>query len=99
MSKRLLRPAKICDRLAVGPTKLWEDFVGRPGHEFIPGTTIRRLHMIRIGPRSVAATEDEVDRIIGELEAADEQIKPAARPQPHSGKSAGRAKGAANDAA
>jgi hypothetical protein len=96
MSKQLLRPATAADRLAVKPTKFWEDFVERPGHEFIPQTTVRRLRMIRLGPRSVAATEDEVDRVIDELAAAGGQIKAVPRPQPRSSKT-GRA-GATDDA-
>jgi predicted DNA-binding transcriptional regulator AlpA len=42
--------------LGIGRSKFWEDFV-RAG----------RLRLVRLGPRSVAVPEDELDALIDEL--------------------------------
>jgi hypothetical protein len=71
MSKRLLRPKQIYGRdgrIPVGRTKFNEDMVYRDGGEpNIPGTDVARLHLVRLGPRSVAAFEDEVDATVEAL--------------------------------
>ena len=56
MAKRILRPKEIYHRLGVGKTKFWQDFVATG-----------RLKLFRLGPRSVGATEDQVDALIDEM--------------------------------
>jgi predicted DNA-binding transcriptional regulator AlpA len=56
MAKKLLRPKEIQKRLGIGPTRFWDDYV-RNG----------KLKLKRLGPRSVAALEEDVDRLIDEL--------------------------------
>ena len=58
MSKRILRPKEVQRRLGIGHTNFWENYV-RPG----------RLRLVRLGPRSVGAIEEEVDALIDELAA------------------------------
>jgi hypothetical protein len=73
MAKRLLRPKQIWGRqgpIPVGRTKFDEDYVHHEGgDEFIPGTNIPRLRLVRLGPRSVAAVEQEVEAVIEQLMA------------------------------
>jgi hypothetical protein len=64
-SPRLLRPKEIYQRLGLGHTKVQTDyFFHQGGDPFIPGTRVRRLKLVHLGPRSVAALEDEVDALI-----------------------------------
>jgi hypothetical protein len=69
----LLRPSVLFGkhgRLGVGRTKFFEDYVHRnDGHlvQFVAGTRVRRLRLVRIGPRAVAAISDEVDQLIEAL--------------------------------
>lgn len=58
MAKRILRPKEIHKRLGVGKTKFWQDFIATG-----------RLKLVRLGPRSVGATEDQVDALIDEMVA------------------------------
>ncbi len=70
MAKKLLRRKAVLERLPVGRTKLDDDFVYHDGGDpFIPGTDIPRLRWVHLGPRSVAADEDEVDALIEALRA------------------------------
>ncbi len=71
MAVEMLRPKMARGRVAVGKTKFDEDFVdhGRHGETFIPGTTIRRLRPVRLGPRCIAFPSDEVDALIEALRA------------------------------
>jgi hypothetical protein len=83
MPKQLLRRKKICERLACGPTKFWEDFIESPGKLYVPGTNIRRLHPVRTGGRSVGVFEDDVDRLLNELAALPYEPNPVVRhPRP-----------------
>ena len=66
---RLLRPSLLYGkhgRLGVGRTKFFEDYVHRNDgavEQFIAGTSVRRLKLVKIGQRAVAAISDEVDRL------------------------------------
>jgi predicted DNA-binding transcriptional regulator AlpA len=57
--KRILRPKEVQQRLGIGHTNFWENFVAT-----------RRLRLVRLGPRSVGVIEDELDALIDELAAA-----------------------------
>jgi hypothetical protein len=67
---RLLRPSLLYGkhgRLGVGRTKFFEDYVHRNDgavEQFIAGTSVRRLKLVKIGQRAVAAISDEVDQLI-----------------------------------
>jgi hypothetical protein len=67
----ILRPADIFgsgNPLPVGHTKFWEDFVYKPGDsEFVPGTNIKRLKLVRLGERAVGAFADEVYQLVEAL--------------------------------
>ena len=59
-------------RLGVGRTKFFEDYVHRNDggvEQFIAGTSVRRLKLVKIGQRAVAAISDEVDQLIEALRA------------------------------
>jgi hypothetical protein len=56
--KRLLRPKQIWQKLAVGKTKFWEDFVATG-----------RIKLVDVGPNAKAAPEDEVDAVIDQIVA------------------------------
>ena len=72
---RLLRPSLLYGkhgRLGVGRTKFFEDYVHRNDgavEQFIAGTSVRRLKLLKIGQRAVAAISDEVDQLIEALRA------------------------------
>jgi hypothetical protein len=71
MMKQLVRRKQCIQRLAVGPTKFHSDIVARAGaSENIPGTNVRRLNMVHLGPRTSAAIEDELEKVIEGLRAA-----------------------------
>jgi hypothetical protein len=56
-------------RLAVGKTKLHEDYVLRdPKDPLIPGTDVPRLNLVYLGPKTPVTTDDEVDRVIAGLQ-------------------------------
>jgi predicted DNA-binding transcriptional regulator AlpA len=59
MAKRILRPKEAQQRLGIGHTNFWENFIGTG-----------RLRLVRLGPRSVGVIEDELDALIDELAAA-----------------------------
>jgi hypothetical protein len=67
---KLLRPNQIYGRgnpLPVGKTYFFQNFVhfeGGDAVQYIPGTDIPRLKLIRLGPRAVAALEDEVEALV-----------------------------------
>jgi hypothetical protein len=72
--KRALRPNQIYGRgnpIPVGRTKFFEDLVYcEGGDELIPGTSIPRLRLTRLGPRVLVGFADEVDAIVEALRAA-----------------------------
>ena len=61
---RLLRPSLLYGkhgRLGVGRTKFFEDYVHRNDgavEQFIAGTSVRRLKLVKIGQRAVAAISE-----------------------------------------
>jgi hypothetical protein len=58
-ARRLSRPKNVYGpqgRLPVGRTKFYEDYVNTG-----------RLRLVRLGPKSVAVVDDEVDKLITEL--------------------------------
>jgi hypothetical protein len=58
-ARRLSRPKNVYGphgRLPVGRTKFYEDYVNTG-----------RLRLVRLGPKSVAVVDDEVDKLIDEL--------------------------------
>jgi predicted DNA-binding transcriptional regulator AlpA len=69
MSKRLLRPKEAQKRLGVGHTNFWQNFVGTG-----------RLKLVRLGPRSVAVVEEELDTLIVQM-MAERDATPPAPPQ------------------
>jgi hypothetical protein len=74
-ARRLSRPKNVYGlqgRLPVGRTKFYEDYVNTG-----------RLRLVRLGPKSVAVVDDEVDKLIAELIAerdARHQGKAASNP-------------------
>ena len=55
--RRLVRPKEAQQRLGVGHTKFYADFVNTG-----------RLRLVELGPRSKAAVEDELDALIDRLD-------------------------------
>jgi hypothetical protein len=72
---KLIRVKEIFGRgkpIPVGQTKFLEDYVHNPRgpeEQFIPGTNVPRLKLVKIGPRAVAAFDDEIDALIEALRA------------------------------
>ena len=54
--KRLLKPRQILEKIPVGKTVLYQEFV-----------STGRIKLVRIGKRTVVAREEHVDRLIDEL--------------------------------
>ena len=73
----VIRPKGICDRLGIGESKLYEDFVARPGdeEECIPGTNVPKLKLVVLGPRAVGAVSTEIDALIMALAAERDAAK------------------------
>ncbi len=81
---RLLRLPAVYDKqtgaLPVGRTPFYEHYVLRQGGpENIPGTNVRRIPLIALGPKARAADEAEVNRVIRQL--ADQPAPQPWRPQ------------------
>jgi hypothetical protein len=56
-------------RLAVGKTKLHEDYLLHdPDDPLIPGTDVPRLSLVYLGPKTPVVTDDEVNRVIAGLQ-------------------------------
>jgi hypothetical protein len=56
------------NRIPVGKTKFYEDYVKHEGgEENIPGTDIPRLRLVYLGPRSSGGFTEDVDRVIEAL--------------------------------
>jgi len=68
MALRILRPNRLYGRdgrLGIGKTKFFKDLVYHDGGDpLIPGTSVPRLRLIRIGEKALGAVEDEVDGLI-----------------------------------
>jgi hypothetical protein len=81
---KLLRPNQIFGQsnpLPIGKTRFFQDFVHREGGDdvqYIPGTDIPRLKLVRLSARSVAALEDEVEALIGAWRDARDARRPFA---------------------
>jgi predicted DNA-binding transcriptional regulator AlpA len=56
MPRRIIRPKEAQQRLGVGHSKFYEDFVNTG-----------RLRLARLGPKSVGVIEDELDAFIDQL--------------------------------
>ena len=67
--KSISRPATAMARLGIGHSKFFADFCYRPGAgPYIPGsTTIKRLHLLRLGPRTSGVDDAELDAMIEAL--------------------------------
>jgi hypothetical protein len=70
MSLNMIRPSRLYGRtgkIGVGRTKFYQDIVYdrvKGGEQFVPGTSVPRLRLVRIGVKAVAAIDDEVDELI-----------------------------------
>jgi predicted DNA-binding transcriptional regulator AlpA len=66
--RKILRPKEAMTRLGCGHTKFYNDYVYRKGgDENVPGTSVRRLHSVPLGPRNVGLLEHEIDDLIDAL--------------------------------
>jgi hypothetical protein len=87
MAIRMLRPKVVQAQIGVGKTKFNDDFIdhGRDGEgRYIPGTDVRRLRPVYLGPRCIAFPSDEVDDLIERLKALrDAQAARLAPRPPH----------------
>jgi len=70
---KICRPAQVYgagNPLPVGRTKFWADYVLHSKDDpFIPGTRVRRLKPIALGPRATGFAVDEIDAVIDGLRA------------------------------
>jgi excisionase family DNA binding protein len=66
MSKKLLRPKVAAERLGVGHSKFWN--LVKEG----------RIKLVRIGPKSVAVVDSELDALIDEMITERDHPQPAA---------------------
>jgi hypothetical protein len=54
--------------LGVGRTKLFSDLILRDdGDPYIPGTTVRRMQTVRLGPKTIGVPDTELQRVTSEL--------------------------------
>ena len=63
--------------IPVGKTNFFSNYVHNEkgeAEQFIPGTNVPRLRLVRIGVRAVAAFDDEVDALIQGLRAARDKV-------------------------
>jgi hypothetical protein len=52
----------------IGKSKYFSDFIQRPGGgELIPGTKIKRMRTIPLGPQARGVSEAEVERVVAAL--------------------------------
>jgi hypothetical protein len=85
---KLLRPNQIYGKgnpLPVGKTYFFQNFVHLEGGDdvqFVPGTDIHRLKLVRLGARSVAALGDEVEALVEDLRDARDAKRPFALRKP-----------------
>lgn len=80
---KILRPKKCYGedgKTGAGKTKFWEDFVLHDEADpYVPGTKVKRLRRVRLGPKAVGFVEGDVDRLIVGLAAEGDRRKPPAR--------------------
>jgi hypothetical protein len=70
--------------IPVGLTKFYEDFVWRPGgDDFVPGTTIPRLRLVKLGLRATGCFSDEVFALVEALRTARDSALPSPPPPTH----------------
>jgi hypothetical protein len=87
----IVRPRLTWQRLGVGKSKFYKDYVKQEGgDEFIPGTKVRRLRPMPLGKVAVGFPDDEIDAVIDglreERDAAGPSSRTAAARDPASGK-------------
>jgi hypothetical protein len=83
MPKKFTRKNKLPSRFDIGKSNFTQNFVLRDEADpYIPGTRIRRLKLTRLGPRSVGAFDDEIERVQSELAAIPYIPQPVKRKQP-----------------
>jgi hypothetical protein len=70
---KIRRPAQTYgagNPLPIGKTKFWDDYVLHSADDpFIPGTKVRRLKPIALGPKARGFDDDEIDAVIKGLRA------------------------------
>ena len=61
----------LVQRAGVGRTKLFSDLLHREDDDpYIPGTTVRRMQTVRLGPKAIGVLDTEVQRVTSELTKA-----------------------------
>jgi hypothetical protein len=68
--RKIVRPKQAMANLGCGHTKFYADYVYHDGgDENVPGTTVPRLRLLRLGPRNSGVLEHEIDALIDGLAA------------------------------
>jgi hypothetical protein len=68
MQNRILRPREAWQTLGVGRTNFHDNYLYREGgDETVPGTNVRRLRPVSLGPRAVGIFNDELQALIEAL--------------------------------
>ena len=68
--KRIIRPREAWQKLGIGRTNFHDNYLLKEGGgEHVPGTNVRRLRPVPLGPRAVGFLNDEVDAVIEGLRA------------------------------
>jgi hypothetical protein len=66
--------------IPVGKTNFFTNYVhdekNGEAEQFIPGTNVPRLRLVKIGVRAVAAFDDEVAALVEGLRAARDKVRP-----------------------
>jgi hypothetical protein len=74
--RKILRRKEACGRLGCGRTKFIEDYEFHDAADpFVPGTQIRRVRSIRLGPVNSGFLEHELDALIDALAEAGGHIE------------------------
>lgn len=69
--------------IPVGKTNFHTNYIhddAGPPDQFIPGTNVPKLKLVHIGPRAVAAFDDEVAALLEGLRAARDKARPMPKP-------------------
>jgi predicted DNA-binding transcriptional regulator AlpA len=68
MAKRFVREPEACGRLGCGRSTFRENYrLNDPDDPYVPGTQIKRVKRLHLGPRNIAFEDSDLDRLINAL--------------------------------
>jgi hypothetical protein len=83
VANNIERPEVTAARLGIGLSKFTDEFVDHgKGDKLVPGTNIRRLRPLHMGPKRIGFLSDEIDALIEALRRHRDNAPQAARVEP-----------------